>query len=107
VGTPEEIGSFRGEGTEVTDLAGRALIPGFFDAHGDVMAGGVQALTANLLAPPDGEVTDIASLQQVLRDWAAENRATAESVGLIMGFGYDNSQLAELRHPTKEELDAV
>ncbi len=107
VGTPEEIQAYRGEGTEVTDLAGRALIPGFFDAHGHVMAGGVQALTANLLAPPDGEVTDIASLQQVLRDWAEKNRATVETVGLIMGFGYDNSQLAELRHPTRAELDAV
>jgi predicted amidohydrolase YtcJ len=107
VGTPEEIAALRGEGTEVTDLAGRALVPGFFDAHGHVMAGGVQALTANLLAPPDGEVTDIASLQQVLRDWAEENRAQVEATGLIIGFGYDNSQLAELRHPTKEELDEV
>jgi predicted amidohydrolase YtcJ len=107
VGTPEEIAAFRGEGTEVTDLAGRALVPGFFDAHGHVMAGGVQALTANLLAPPDGEVTDIASLRQVLQDWAAENRETVAQVGLIMGFGYDNSQLAELRHPTRADLDAV
>jgi predicted amidohydrolase YtcJ len=107
VGTPEEIAAYRGQGTEVTDLAGRALIPGFFDAHGHVTAGGVQALTANLLSPPDGEVTDIASLQQVLRDWAEENRATVEQVGLIMGFGYDNSQLAELRHPTRADLDAV
>jgi predicted amidohydrolase YtcJ len=107
VGTEEEIAAFRGEGTEVTDLAGRALVPGFFDAHGHVMAGGVQALTANLLAPPDGEVTDIASLQQVLRDWAEENSETVAQVGLIMGFGYDNSQLAEQRHPTRADLDAV
>lgn len=107
VGSEEEIAAFRGEGTEVTDLAGRALVPGFFDAHGHVMAGGVQALTANLLAPPDGEVTDIASLQQVLRAWMAANEATVARVGFIMGFGYDNSQLAEQRHPTKEELDAV
>jgi predicted amidohydrolase YtcJ len=107
VGTPEEIDALRGEGTVVTDLTGRALIPGFFDAHGHVMAGGVQALTANLLAPPDGTVTDIASLQQVLRDWAEENSETVAQVGLIMGFGYDNSQLAELRHPTRADLDAV
>jgi predicted amidohydrolase YtcJ len=107
VGTPEEIAAFQGEGTVVTDLAGRALIPGFFDAHGHVIGGGVQALTANLLAPPDGDVTDIASLQQVLRDWVAANEATVAQVGVIMGFGYDNSQLSEQRHPTKEELDAV
>ena len=107
VGTVEEIMALKGEGTEVTELEGRALVPGFFDAHGHVMGGGVQALTANLLAPPDGEVTDIASLQQVLRDWAAANRETVEATGIIMGFGYDNSQLAEQRHPTRSDLDAV
>ena len=26
---------------------------------------------------------------------------------MIIGFGYDNAQLKELRHPTREELDAV
>ena len=58
----------------VTDLAGRTLIPGFVDAHGHIFAGGIQALSANLLAPPDGEVTDIASLQQTMRDWIADNQ---------------------------------
>jgi predicted amidohydrolase YtcJ len=107
VGTPEEIEAYRGEGTDVTDLAGRALVPGFVDAHGHMFFGGVQALSANLLAPPDGEVSDIASLQQTLRDWTEANRATVEKANLILGFGYDNAQLAELRHPTREDLDAV
>jgi predicted amidohydrolase YtcJ len=107
VGTPEEIEAFRGEGTVVTDLAGRALIPGFVDAHGHIFGGGIQALSANLLAPPDGDVTDIAGMQQTLRDWIAENRELVEKANLIIGFGYDNSQLAELRHPTAAELDAV
>jgi predicted amidohydrolase YtcJ len=107
VGTVEEIMALKGEGTEVTELEGRALIPGFVDAHGHIFGGGVQALSANLLAPPDGEVTDIASLQQTMRDWVAENGDIIERVNLIIGFGYDNSQLAELRHPTRQELDAI
>jgi predicted amidohydrolase YtcJ len=107
VGTVEEIMALKGEGTEVTDLQGRALLPGFFDAHGHVMIGGIQAMTANLLAPPDGDVTDIASLQQSVRDWVAANRDIVERTGLIMGFGYDRSTLAELRDPTRAELDAI
>jgi predicted amidohydrolase YtcJ len=107
VGTVEEIMALKGEATEVTELDGRALVPGFVDAHGHVMMGGLQAVSANLLAPPDGEVTDIASLQQTLRDWMAANADAVSKVGLIIGFGYDNSQLAELRHPTREDLDAV
>ena len=69
--------------------------------------GGIQALSANMLAPPDGNVTDIASLQQTLREWMAANKTIVDEVKLVIGFGYDNSQLKELRHPTRDDLDAV
>ena len=62
------------------------MIPGFVDSHGHVVMGGLQALSANLLAPPDGDVKGIASLQQALRDWAATNAAAVENVNLIVGF---------------------
>jgi predicted amidohydrolase YtcJ len=42
------------------------MLPVFVDAHGHVMGGGLQALSANLLAPTDGEVKDIASLQHMV-----------------------------------------
>ncbi|MEO0650824.1 MAG: amidohydrolase family protein, partial [Planctomycetota bacterium] len=73
VGDDESVLAKRGPETEVMDLEGRALLPGFVDAHGHVTGGGLQALSANLLAPPDGEVTDIPSLQATLRDWMEEN----------------------------------
>jgi hypothetical protein len=107
VGTRDEVMAHKGPDTRVFDLAGRTMLPGFVDAHGHVFMGGLQALSANLLAPPDGEVTDIASLQQTLREWLAANAAAVEEADLIVGFGYDNAQLAELRHPTRDELDAV
>jgi predicted amidohydrolase YtcJ len=89
------------------DLRGRAMLPGFVDSHGHVVMGGLQALSANLLAPPDGEVTDIASLQASLSAWAEENAEIVDQVNMIIGFGYDNAQLAEVRHPTREDLEAV
>jgi predicted amidohydrolase YtcJ len=107
VGTTEAVMGYRGAGTEVVNLEGRAMVPGFVDSHGHVFMGGMQALSANLLAPPDGEVADIAALQQTLRDWAQENQAIVDKIDLIVGFGYDNAQLAELRHPTRADLDAV
>ncbi|MEM1430310.1 MAG: amidohydrolase [Pseudomonadota bacterium] len=107
LGTREEMLALAGDATDVVDLEGRALIPGFVDSHGHVMMGGLQALSANLLAPPDGSVTDIASLQQVLRDWMEANTNVVDEVGLIIGFGYDQSQLAELCHPTRADLDAI
>ncbi|NQZ46937.1 MAG: amidohydrolase, partial [Erythrobacter sp.] len=69
--------------------------------------GGLQALSANLLAPPDGQVTDIASLQRVISDWSVANAEIVDEVNMIIGFGYDNAQLAEVRHPTREDLDEI
>ncbi len=107
VGSTADVMSHRGDDTQMIDLAGRTMLPGFVDAHGHMFLGGVQALSANMLPPPDGEVSDIAKLQQTLRDWAGKNRDVVESINLIVGFGYDNAQLKELRHPTREDLDAV
>lgn len=107
VGPRADVMRHAGDRTEVVDLAGRALLPGFVDSHGHVVGGGLQASSANLLAPPDGEVKDIASLQRALRQWRAENAEAVKRLGMIIGFGYDPAQMAERRHPTAAELDAV
>jgi hypothetical protein len=96
-----------GPATRRVDLAGRTLLPGFIDAHGHIWNTGVQALSANLLPPPDGEGTDIAALVRIARDWAARNPQTLAASGVVLGFGYDDSQLTEQRHPTADELDRV
>ena len=107
VGTVDEVMAHKGDDTQSVDLDGRTMLPGFVDSHGHVVLGGIQALSANLLTPPDGNVTDIASLQETLRKWADDNKDAVKKVNLIVGFGYDNASLAELRHPTREDLDAI
>jgi predicted amidohydrolase YtcJ len=107
VGYSDEVMKLKGQNTRVVDLAGKTLIPGLIDAHGHVFSTGIQALSANLLPPPDGEGTDVASIQRLLKAWVAKNEATITKMGWIMGFSYDDSQLKEQRHPTREELDAV
>ncbi len=90
VGSKASVMKLKGPSTQLIDLKGRALLPGFVDAHGHMMGGGVQALSANLLAPPDGNVKDMASLQATLREWMAVNDAAVKKVNLVIGFGYDN-----------------
>lgn len=107
VGRKSEVMKFRGPDTRLVDLGGRTLLPGFVDAHGHVLAGGLQAMSANLLAPPDGKVTDIAGLQRTLREWIAARPAAMNEAKIVIGFGYDQAQLKELRHPTRDDLDAV
>ena len=106
-GKAADVMALKGDKTQMVDLGGRTMLPGFVDPHGHVTMGGLQAASANLLPPPDGPNTDIAEIQQTLKDWAAANAEVVKQVNLIIGFGYDDSQLKELRPPTKEELDAV
>lgn len=105
VGDEAEILKLKNGNTKIINLNGNTLIPGFIDGHGHVFNTGVQALSANLLAAPDGNVNNIAALQQELKAWASKENNRKH--GIIMGFGYDDSQLAEQRHPTRQELDEV
>lgn len=107
VGSSSDIERYRGEQTVMQDLGGRALLPGFVDAHGHAFMIGLQAVSANMLSPPDGLVKDIQSLQSTLQQWADEHAHTQKSIGMILGFGYDDAQLAEQRHPTRSDLDQV
>jgi predicted amidohydrolase YtcJ len=107
VGTKSEVLQLADQKTRMVDLQGKTLLPGFVDAHGHAYGVGLQASTANLLPPPDGKGKDIASLQALLTDWAQNNQEAVKEVGWIAGFGYDDSQLTEQRHPTRQELDAV
>jgi len=107
VGALADLGRHKGASTRMFDLGGRTMLPGFVDSHGHVVFGGLQALSANLLPPPDGPGASIAGLQEALRAWVDRNAAVVDKVNMIIGFGYDNAQLAELRHPTREDLDAV
>jgi predicted amidohydrolase YtcJ len=67
----------------------------------------LQASAANLLPPPDGDGRNIAALMDLLRDWTNGNTSPLRGAGWIVGFGYDDSQLAERRHPTRDDLDKV
>jgi hypothetical protein len=84
----------------VVRLRGRAVVPGFHDAHNHMPSFGLGLSDVPLSSPPVGSVDDI------LR--AVKTRAAAQAPGSwIIGSGYDQNKLAERRHPRAAELDAV
>ena len=107
VGDEAQVLQLAGDLTRKFDLGGKTLLPGFVDSHSHAYGIGLQALSANLLPPPDGSGRDIASLQKLLTDSTRRENTILEKAGWIVGFGYDDSQLAEQRHPTRDELDQV
>lgn len=96
----------KGEATKLYDLKGRTLVPGFVDAHGHFSEVSFQAVTANLLPPPDGPVRTIPDMQAVLRRFIATS-PMVKTHGVVIGMNLDDSQLQERRFPTRQDLDAV
>jgi len=103
VGTTAEIMALATDETEVVDLRGRTLLPGFVDAHGHFPGSGMSEIAADLNSPPIGDKTTMAEVMAAVAEEAAR-RSPGE---WVTGFGYDDTLLAEKRHPTRAELDAV
>lgn len=103
VGTTEAIMAGVTDETVVVDLKGRTLLPGFIDAHGHFPGSGMKVISADLNSPPIGTITTMAQVLEAMRA-QAQTKAPGEWVS---GFGYDDTLLAEKRHPTRAELDTV
>lgn len=103
-GSLEDLDAWaRASGARRVDLAGRALLPGFVDAHSHFPGSGIVAVWADLRPVPMGSVASIDDL--VARLSAQASRRPASD--WVAGFGYDDTLLAEARHPTREDLDRV
>ncbi len=105
VGSEADVMAYRSDGTEVVDLGGRTMVPGFVDGHAHFFGFGAQAVGANLLAPPDGEAETIDDLVAALQQFA--QGPEVDRTGWIFGMGYDDAVLSEGRHPTRDDLDRV
>lgn len=103
VGADQEILSLAGPDTSRRDLSGATIAPGFIDAHGHFSMLAQSASMANLQSPPAGGVNSIAGLAATLAEWHEAH----PQAPWIMGWGYDDSLLAEQRHPTRTDLDTV
>lgn len=103
VGSTEDIMALIEDHTEVINLKGRTLLPGFVDAHGHFPGSGMLEVNADLNSPPIGSITTMAGVLEALRERAAQT----DPGDVVLGWGYDDTLLAERRHPTRAELDAV
>ncbi len=94
-----------GGGMRRVNLAGRALLPGFIDAHGHLPDYALTWGRPDLSPPPVGTTRRIADIQATVRAYLASHPAPAGQLQFFVG--YDDSLLAEKRHPTRADLDAV
>ena len=104
-GTKADVMKLVGKGTRQVDLAGRTLLPGFIDAHSHILNVADGLVQANLNPPPVGKVERIADI--VTQMQALKASLGASDTTVLIGQGYDQSFLAEKRHPTAADLDAA
>lgn len=101
VGSEAERGSRKGRAGRIVELQGKALLPGFIDAHAHFPGAGIFAVVADLNSPPIGDIESVETLVERLRQ-----RGLRTSRGQwVVGMGYDDTLLAEGRHPTRDDLD--
>lgn len=105
VGTTEQVMSLADSRTEIIDLKGRTLCPGFIDSHFHPILAGLIG-TEPQDAMRDVFYPNCKSLAQLLGiiKQMAEERKKGEWISLM---GYEPLLFPEKRHPTLEELDAV
>lgn len=98
IGTNAEIKSLADKHTQVVDLNGRFVMPGFNDAHLHLASGGFEKLNVDLVG-----VKSLAEMKARI----AERAKTTVPGEWIQGRGWDHTAWADKKLPTRQDLDAV
>ena len=85
-----------GPDTDIIDLKGAALYPGFVDSHAHLLGIGMRELTLNL--------EGVASVEELV-DIAASAAQEAEADAVIYGRGWIETGWPEGRFPSRQDLD--
>jgi predicted amidohydrolase YtcJ len=97
VGTDDEVREVITSGTEVLDLKGRMVLPGFQDAHVHPPSGGLEMLRCNL-----SEAYSIPEYERIVATYAAEH----PDVEWILGGGW-SMDVFPRGNPSKDVLDRL
>jgi predicted amidohydrolase YtcJ len=109
LGSTHEVAFLEGVETDVVDLEGRVLLPGFIDAHTHLTTVGRYLVHADLsTADSPDEAVDL--LAERATEVAAEHAQSDEAAAPddpVLGYGYDESTWDEERYLTRADLDRV
>lgn len=98
VGGDDEIRALAGEGSDLVDLRGQPVVPGFIDAHIHFLSYGLSLREIDLTNTPT-----LASAQERVRRQAA----TTDPGKWLVGRGWDQSVWDNGAFPHRRDLDAV
>ncbi|WP_029252435.1 amidohydrolase [Paraoerskovia marina] len=103
VGTSDDVRALAGPDTEVVDLAGTTVVPGFVDAHSHVSMGAPYIKHAALHTPPVGETRTVPDIVRRLHEAKDRNRPAPGE--WVIGWGYYPDEMDDGGEVTAEMLD--
>lgn len=98
IGSEEDVEKAKGLRTQVIDLHGDFVMPGFNDAHTHLASAGFEKLNVNLVGSK--------TLEEMQQRIAAKAK-TAGSSDWILGDGWDHTLWASQKLPTRQDIDVV
>ncbi len=98
IGSNDDIRQLKGGHTQVIDLGGHFVMPGFNDAHCHLQAAGFEQMNVNLVG-----AKSLAEMQQRIAAYA-KNAAAGD---WLVGRGWDHTLWPGQKLPTRQDLDAV
>src|SRR6202040_4189498 len=99
VGSNSDIAKLSARSTRIIDLHGRTATPGLIDSHGHFADGGVAELY-------DVKLSDATSIAEIVGR-VGERAATLKPGEWILGSGWDEGKLSNLRYIYASDLDKV
>jgi predicted amidohydrolase YtcJ len=104
VGTLADVErAHKGSSTQVVDLSGKALLPGFIDAHSHYISSLTVANQVNVYAPPAGPGNDAESIVAELVKFRDANKVAKGEV--IQAYGYDENVMPKGQLLNRDHLD--
>ena len=100
LGTNDDVIAERHGGTTVIDAKGKAVLPGFIEPHNHMVGYSTNLLEVDVRTPPNRNISDIV-------DRLREHASITPPGDWIRGRGYDDTGLQDMRHPTRNDLDAA
>jgi predicted amidohydrolase YtcJ len=105
VGSKADLLKLKGETTQLVDLQGKTLLPGFIDGHSHFINSLSVSRQANCFAPPSGPGKSIAAIIAALK--ATQKQFQISKGDFIIGYGYDGNAISDGREMTAADLDAA
>jgi len=97
--------TLKGKSTHMVDLAGKALLPGFLDAHSHYFNALSLAGQVSLYPPPAGPGKDVPAILAELKKFAEEKKIPKGE--MIMAYGYDDTVMPDGRLLNRDDLDTA